>query len=193
MFVPSWGANATEYTIHPCRSLSDVTITTLLLKTATDGTPSLPLPPQDTGIGAAVPVGQGHSIVPKRVQIRRQEAGVAVEVQGLPAMQCVVLRCGRTDVKRKIRRLREGGVGGITEGGESKVGRIGSGTGEVGAGTFWIGRYIRTTSQRLAPHPEIITHTEYTVYNPEQHAAAPSNSLSLSLSVCFCHRLLALT
>lgn len=43
-------------------------------------------------VGAAVPVGQGHSVVAERVQVRSQEACVAVEVQGLPARLRTFLR-----------------------------------------------------------------------------------------------------
>lgn len=45
------------------------------------------LPAQDTStsVSTTVPVGQSDSVVAQRVQIGREEAGVAVEVQGLPA------------------------------------------------------------------------------------------------------------
>lgn len=36
-------------------------------------------------VGPAVAVGQGDSIVPERVQVRREEPSVAIEVEGLPA------------------------------------------------------------------------------------------------------------
>lgn len=56
------------------------------------------LPSSLQAVGAAVAVGQGDSVVPEGVEVRRQETGVAVEVQGLPETRCYIVALRRVEL-----------------------------------------------------------------------------------------------